>query len=260
MLLRPVSLEQRVALGIGVAAYIVSYETRSREPVLTASRLPAAADFLFKMETSMGLRSKTHLQQFFGMVCPNFMYNVVSKLVGSCCDIGAVVLASDLQNYIKLQNRWDSAWCPLKSYLCLILTSLSAEETWTCRGEILAPLGQQQSFLWVYWGQDCPCVGWAQVGVGQVEPGILFSGWIISRLWGRGRGVKKKKIRGCIILSGLYFWLKSSLQFPHWPLEGRSRPVNRRFRDLPDFSGCEFWKFGDCEYRGFLLLLMHNFS
>lgn len=65
MLLGPVSLEELVALGIGMATYIVSYEARSRKPALTASCLPVVVDFLFEMETSMVLRSKTYLQDFF---------------------------------------------------------------------------------------------------------------------------------------------------------------------------------------------------
>lgn len=96
-----------MALGIGMAAYIVSYETRSRKLAVTASHLPAATGFFFKMETSMVLRSKTHLQDFlnglgqWNLFGPNVMY-IVSKLVWSCCNTGAVVLASDLQNYIEL--------------------------------------------------------------------------------------------------------------------------------------------------------------
>lgn len=98
VLLGPVSLEELMALGIGMAAYIVSYETRSRKPALTASHLPVVVDFLFEVEMSMVLRSKTYLQDlvfFFLMVGPNIMY-LVSKLVGSCCNFGAIVLASDL--------------------------------------------------------------------------------------------------------------------------------------------------------------------
>lgn len=53
-----------MALGIGMSAYIVSDETRSRKLAVTASHLPAATGFFFKMETSMVFRSKTHLQDF----------------------------------------------------------------------------------------------------------------------------------------------------------------------------------------------------
>lgn len=78
MLLGPVSLEELMALGIGMAAYIVSYEIRSRKPALTASHLPVVVDFLFEVEASMVLRSKTYLQDFF------FFFNGWAKRYVSC--------------------------------------------------------------------------------------------------------------------------------------------------------------------------------
>lgn len=65
MLLRHVRLDELEALGVGMAAYIVSYETSSREPAVTPSRLPAVAEPLFEMEMSTLLRSKAPLRDCF---------------------------------------------------------------------------------------------------------------------------------------------------------------------------------------------------